>query len=383
MTSTLQVLSPCNKLQPAQVASPRPEGETACTSVATAYQRLQERAAPPQRLGLVVDWVSQGDTALQVLWSDLPESLRQQWRWLNAHRAEGRALSWLRQGWDYLGTLARLMHRRRQFDHLVFWQPRLALLAACLPRSWLPTWSVSSLMWAPDSARVPAWALRRLAQRAHRLIFFAPDLAQRWRAHQPQWADKVRVTPMPVVPAPAAPSDRAVPVPSGPYVFCGGRSERDFQILLQASAPLPWPVVLVGPVPASWLQGPRRAPLRAFDAISEAQFAALLQGAGGVVVTLRQADSPCGQLLVGAALAAGVPVVATRALGTAPMLRHERGGCLVPAGDRLALRAALQQTMGRGGETAPRGASKRDAAPAVPPPGLADFLGFCSRQVAA
>lgn len=261
----------------------------------------------------------------------------------------------------------------------MFWQPRMALLAACLPASWLPAWSVSSLMWAPHSATVPEWALRRLAQRAHRLIFFAPDLAQRWRTHRPQWAAKLRVTPMPVLPvlpASMAAPPGVRPVPAGPYLFCGGRSERDVEIVLRATAPLPWPLVLVGPVPSTVRWGPRRAPLQRWDGVPEAQFAAWLQGAAVVVVTLRHSDSPCGQLLVGAALAAGVPVVATRALGTAPMLRHEQGGYLVPAGDALTLRQALVQIM------APTRHSTGARLPSTPP-SLAGFLAFCSQEVPA
>lgn len=304
----------------------------------------------------VVDWRSHSETDLRQRMADASSAGSVNWEALNAHaQAEP---SPVRMLWDYLRTAWRVWRLRRTVDLIVVWQPRIALLLACLPwGAHAAPWVVTSVLWSPARGSGPSsglaladrlrrWALRLLMARADGIVFFSEELAQQARKAWPHWAEKVRVQAMPVVPPlrPAQPVEQ--PPVAGRYLFAGGRSERDLAVVCRALSDAPWPVLIVGQVDETWLA--KASPTRAIHVVpevDETRFGQWARGASALLVTLCDADSPCGQLLIAEGLVSGVPVVATDAYGPRALIRAGEEGLLVPVGDAAALRQACDAVM--------------------------------------
>jgi Glycosyl transferases group 1 len=309
------------------------------------------------RQGLfVVDWRSHSETDLLQRMADASPPGSLNWAALNAHtQAKPGAVRML---WDYLRTAFQVWRLRRSVDRIVVWQPRIALVLACLP--WgadAAPWVVTSVLWSPARGSGPSsglaladrlrrWALRLLMARADGIVFFSEELAQQARQAWPRWAEKVRVQAMPVVPPLRLTVPVAPPPVTGRYLFAGGRSERDLEVVCQALADAPWPVLVVGQVDERWLaKASPMSTIHVVPEVDETHFGQWARGASALLVTLRDADSPCGQLLIAEGLANGVPVVATDAFGPRALIRSGEEGLLVPAGDADALRQACHAVM--------------------------------------
>ena len=315
--------------------------------------------ADRSRLALfVVDWRSHDAADLRQRLEPASEGVYVAggWRWeaVNAHRSA--APSRLRMGWDYLLTAWRVWRQRYRVDRIVVWQPRIALLLACLPwGSRAAPWIVTSVLWHPRvgpgldvPGRLRRILLALLLWRADGVTFFSEELAQQARQAWPRWAAKIHHRPRPVIPPLSGRTpmfDSAAPV-AGRYLFAGGRSERDLDVVIEALAQGPWPVVLVCPAAYAWpTHVTPSTHIHLFREIDEARFGQWARGAAAVLVTLKDAQSPCGQLLIAEGLSQGVPVVATDAFGPRALIRPDQEGLLVPAGDAAALRRACEAVM--------------------------------------
>jgi glycosyltransferase involved in cell wall biosynthesis len=192
-------------------------------------------------------------------------------------------------------------------------------------------------------------------RRADALVYFSRDMAQDTARHRPAWAHKVFWMPLPLFGEPAGHGGATQAVGAGPQaggkgctgglsVFCGGTSDRDFDVVIEAFRHRPVPVTLVCREDQAFRPpGPVEPHFTVRRGVSEQEYHALAAAAGVVVVALKSATSGCGQLLFSFCMRHGVPVIATDCFGTRDKVVHGHSGWLVPAGDARALGQAYDR----------------------------------------
>jgi glycosyltransferase involved in cell wall biosynthesis len=241
---------------------------------------------------------------------------------------------------------------------------------------------------------------RIVARRADSVLCVSPDLEERMRAAgarrvgrapvpafavPPLTAAPPAVTAPPAVPASAA-DDQADPVvdvsaetfasdldadPGRPVVLAVGRlaAQKGFGTLLEAAARWgdiqPQPLLVIvgeGPLEAELRNQAARLRVDARFAGQRDDVAALLAASAVFVLPSRWEGQP---LILQEALAAAVPVVATRVGGT-PQLTGEDAALLVPPGDSAALADAVRAVLTDPGLAARLRKAAVDRAQALP-----------------
>ena len=278
--------------------------------------------------------------------------------------------SYLRAAW----WVAREGHR---YERVVVWQQWIGLLACLIPgRRGYPRTRlvVTTLLIGPARAGKPGLetALLGLAlRRADALVYFSTVLADAVRRAWPHAARKVHAMPMPVMrpqagrdehgrasepdtsitdctrperPAATAPGERADTTRRRPRIFAGGRSERDFDVVIEAFEGSDVQLTLVCDRKVA-LRRPcgGSADIQVHRDVDAQRFEALALQSDIVVVALRSETSPCGQLLLTFCMQERLALVVTDAAGTRDYVVDGRTGLTVPAGDPKALRHACER----------------------------------------
>lgn len=124
------------------------------------------------------------------------------------------------------------------------------------------------------------------------------------------------------------------------YLFCGGRTLRDYNTLTEVmrATDLPWHVV-TGANDLTNAHFPARITIN--REINRARYLELLRGARIVVLPLRPTERATGQVVLLEAMSYGKPVITTRAPGTVDIVRHGENGFLVEPENADAIKTIL------------------------------------------
>lgn len=126
------------------------------------------------------------------------------------------------------------------------------------------------------------------------------------------------------------------PSQSGDYIFCGGRTNRDFDLVLAAVTRLGLPTVLVmGASTRLSLPVPTYVEVR--RDVPATDFQVLVDNARIVVLSLKRADISSGQVVLGRAMQAGKPLVVTATAGIDDYATDGHDALLTPPGDATAM----------------------------------------------
>jgi hypothetical protein len=131
-------------------------------------------------------------------------------------------------------------------------------------------------------------------------------------------------------------------VTDGGYLFAGGNSVRDHDLLADAIDGAPWDVV----VAADWTPQ-RPLPNLVAGPVPHGEFLQLLAGSRAVVVPLARSTRSAGQQTYLNAMALGKPCVVTDAPGVRDFIEDGVNG-LIAAPDAVSLRARLDEVMAAG-----------------------------------
>lgn len=134
-------------------------------------------------------------------------------------------------------------------------------------------------------------------------------------------------------------------------IFAGGFSNRDYDLLLEAAAPLPAPLVIVASQ-HNRIRAPA-ASARVLRDLPEAEFEELLARSSVVAMPLRASGEACGQSVLLRVLRHGKPLVATRHEAIEAYLGPDYPG-FVPPDDVQAMRGALAAALAQPGDLAGR-----------------------------
>lgn len=131
------------------------------------------------------------------------------------------------------------------------------------------------------------------------------------------------------------------------YLFAGGFSNRDYELLIDACRPLEVPLVIVASR-ANALPADLPPHVTVHYDLPEEQFEALLANARLVTMPLRSQGEACGQSVLLRVLRNGKPLVTTRHEAIEAYLGRDYAG-FVPHGDVAAMRAAIVHALDDGG----------------------------------
>ena len=129
----------------------------------------------------------------------------------------------------------------------------------------------------------------------------------------------------------------------GDYVFAGGYSNRDYDLLLTAMAGVDAPLVIVA-AQRNHVVVPPQQPVALHLDLPEAQFESLLAASRVVAMPLKSQGEACGQSVLLRVLRNGKPLIATRHEAIEAYLGSDYPG-FVPHDDAQAMRAALQRAI--------------------------------------
>jgi len=131
------------------------------------------------------------------------------------------------------------------------------------------------------------------------------------------------------------------PRPDG-YLFCGGRTLRDYSTLksVMLAGHLPWHVV-TGAGDLTGTDFPDRIIIH--REISRERYLELLRGARVVVLPLLRTERATGQVVILEAMSYGKPVITSRTPGAVDIIRDQENGFLVDPGDAAAIQNILDR----------------------------------------
>jgi glycosyltransferase involved in cell wall biosynthesis len=232
--------------------------------------------------------------------------------------------------------------RRHRYRDLIF-----AILLKLLPRR--PHVLIQDATWEPGSAALasefPALArfMPKLARMAISLVDGPHVRYAVWSREEVETFPRVwGVDPHRVVfqPFPNTLHEyRHMPTRDDGYLFSGGNSVRNYELLESAVAGTDVPVRI-----AAWWQPARSLPNLTAASTSHHEFMSLLANARAVVVPLRQTVRSAGQQTYLNAMGLGKPVIVTEAPGVRDYIVDGVTGVIV-APDAQALRAAILHVM--------------------------------------
>jgi glycosyltransferase involved in cell wall biosynthesis len=131
------------------------------------------------------------------------------------------------------------------------------------------------------------------------------------------------------------------PCPDKGYIFCGGRTNRDFDTVLKAVSGLRCPTVIVAAAAERFsVEVPENVSVHR-DIPSE-DFNRLMQEAGIVVVALKRHDVSSGQVLLNQAMQHGKAVVVTAVAGMEAYVTDGEDALLVAPGDAQDMKSKLR-----------------------------------------
>ncbi len=241
--------------------------------------------------------------------------------------------------------------RRAVADLIVLHEPNpwaLLSYAIARPASPLVIWYHSDVVRPPlEYALFYAPIARTAYRRARRFVVSSPRLGADAPALAP-YQSRIRVIPFGIDPGPwraAAPKAEA----NDPFVLFAGRlvDYKGIDVLLEALAGSPARAVIVGDGPRrqAWEQQAQRlgvtARVRFAGEVSDAELRALMRACAALVLPSVTRAEAFGYVQL-EAMAAGKPVISTDVpSGVSWVNQHEITGLVVPAGDAVALRGAI------------------------------------------
>lgn len=195
----------------------------------------------------------------------------------------------------------------------------------------------------PSSAG-PGWSLktalyRRVSRRAIGIITNS-------RAEITALADRLALPERRFRPVPlnstVAPLD--APSPGEGFVLAAGRSLRDYATLIQAAPAIRAPIVIIGG--SEDLIGlPLPSGVTLLREIDRKTYLDYVRRCSIMVLPLKAAIRPAGQVVMLEGMAFGKPIVATNQVGTVDYIRDGENGLLIPPGDASALAGAVNEIL--------------------------------------
>jgi glycosyltransferase involved in cell wall biosynthesis len=128
------------------------------------------------------------------------------------------------------------------------------------------------------------------------------------------------------------------------YIAALGSSGRDYTTLFRAVEDMPIQLVVVAH-PHGLPTGPVPPNVKVITSIPQQDYLSIIAEAELVAIPVNNQETASGQMTLIQAMSLGVPVIATRCIGTEDYIRHGENGWFVPMGDVEEWRRTLSSVL--------------------------------------
>jgi glycosyltransferase involved in cell wall biosynthesis len=246
---------------------------------------------------------------------------------------------------EYLRQMVLALQKRNSYDGIVFLEPQIGVGTAFVARLLrLPLPRIVLINFIPreqDRLRFMvdpfyAFGLERVSALSVSSRGLIDEYRQRYRLGAKQFfiPDVIHY-------------DRADPGAEEDYIFAGGSSHRDWDVLQEAARALPGLKFVVAASSrdrGKFSSGQPPNLTVAYD-LPTARFYEMLAKARVVIVPLRRQDVAAGHLVILHAFCYGKAVIATRTVGTTEYIEDGVNGILYAPGDARELAAKIQEVL--------------------------------------
>jgi len=255
--------------------------------------------------------------------------------------------------YGYFKAVFYILKYKKKYDKVIVWQQMIGylLLLVCPEFIRLPKIIISTVLFTYDNTEfsfVRRFLLRNALKRASALVYFSKDLSNEMRKKCSGNSDKIYYMIMPLIEnSTCAEDDIECKKLERKYdVFSGGRSDRDFDVIVKAFNGTCVKVCLVVEDKKRILKEKISSNIVVYENIAKSEFLRKMKESDVVIVTTKTKKSPCGQLLVVDAFNIGIPVIVSRNSGMKHYVENYYNGICVDIGDWKGLKNAYFEING-------------------------------------
>ena len=238
-----------------------------------------------------------------------------------------------------------IIKNRKKFDTIIIWQQMIGFILFVLNKVFAntrhPQVFVMSISYSTDlkgiNGKIQKAFLLSALKYAKGLIWFSSKTANEAKDYFLQYSGKIYYAPMPVFKELKTKYKISEELNDKRFkngVFCGGRSYRDFDIVIKAFNNTSIPLTIVCPDRVKISEPIQSDNIRVlrFSQVSREQYDALIDQSFCVVLSLRDEKSPCGLILFTYAMSHSIPVIATNSYSTRDYIIDGKNGLLFSLG---------------------------------------------------
>lgn len=258
----------------------------------------------------------------------------------------------LQRYYEYLGAVLYVICNHRKYRYIVLWQQIIGFMIGLLPFSSITNKTIISTVLYSDrntkESNVKNYIFRKSIKRVGALLYYSEEMSNETKLDFPKYSEKIFSTFIPILfstDVNLSVSKFANIIDSNRTIFCGGRSDRDFESVILAFKNTSIPVVIVCPdehhISNLNLVTENIKVLR-FSQVPNDEYYDLVKRSFCTMIPLRSEDSSCGQLLFSFAMNNEKPIIASDSQGVRDYIENKKNGLLVPVKNHDALKDAYE-----------------------------------------
>lgn len=238
-----------------------------------------------------------------------------------------------------------IIKNRKKFDTIIIWQQMIGFILFALNKVFTNTRHPQVILMSISYStsvkgllgKIQTTLLLNALKYVKALFWFSKETANEAKNYFPQYGGKIYHSLMPVfteLKIKHALSGKLKDLRFENGVFCGGRSFRDFDIVIKAFNKTEIPVTIVCPDRikiSEPIQSDNIRVLR-FSQVSPEQYDALIDQSFCVILSLKDEKSPCGLILFSYAMSHSIPVIATKSYAVQDYITDGENGLLFSVG---------------------------------------------------
>ena len=256
----------------------------------------------------------------------------------------------LQRYYEYFRAVLYVIYNHRKYRHIVLWQQIIGFMLGLFPVSTIPRKTIiSTVLYSNKNTKeslIKNYIFRNSIKRVKALLYYSEEMSNETKIDFPKYSKKIFSTFIPILfstDVTLSVSKFSNIINSKETIFCGGRSDRDFESVILAFQNTNIPVVIVCPdehyISNLNLVTENIKVLR-FSQVPNDEYYDLVKRSFCTMIPIQRKDSSCGQLLFSFAMNNEKPIIASDSQGIREYIKNNENGLLVPVKDHDALKNA-------------------------------------------
>lgn len=259
--------------------------------------------------------------------------------------------SFIQRYYEYMIAAFYIIINHQKYDYVVIWQQMIGFLLSLFPVNFLKKVIISTVLYSDNNTKknfIKNFIFRNSVYRVKALIYYSEEMCNEGKIFFKKYSEKFYFTHIPIlfeIETPMKKSNFERIIDSEKTIFCGGKSDRDFETVISAFKHTDIPVIIVcsdNEYISNVDEATKNIRIIKFSEInsSHSEFYHLAKKAFCILISLKNEDSPCGQLLFSFAMSNNKPIIASNSKGVRDYITNDYNGLLVSVGDSKAIQDA-------------------------------------------